>query len=47
MVPFLSLLLIHFAVGEEILLSTIIGLILIVSGILLQLKIYYPFHYIV
>ena len=34
--PFISLVIIHFAVGETILLSTFIGLILIVSGIILQ-----------
>lgn len=34
--PFLSLLLIHYIVGETILPSTMIGLIFIVSGILLQ-----------
>ncbi len=34
--PFLSLILIYFIVGEEILLSTIIGLILIVTGIIIQ-----------
>ncbi len=34
--PFFSLILIHFTVGEEILLSTIAGLIMIVTGILLQ-----------
>jgi drug/metabolite transporter (DMT)-like permease len=34
--PFLSLVLIHFIVGERILPSTIIGLIFIVAGILLQ-----------
>lgn len=34
--PFISLLIIHFAVGETILLSTIAGLALIVGGILLQ-----------
>ena len=32
--PFISLILIHFVVGETILLSSIAGLILIVSGIL-------------
>lgn len=37
--PFISLIIIHFVVGEIILLSTFIGLILIVSGILLQQKI--------
>jgi len=36
LVPFLSLLIIHFAVGEKILTSTIIGLIFIITGILLQ-----------
>ena len=36
LVPFLSLLIIHYVVGEEILLSTLIGLILIVSGIIIQ-----------
>jgi len=34
--PFLSLVLIHLVVGEKILLSTIIGLIFIVAGIMLQ-----------
>jgi drug/metabolite transporter (DMT)-like permease len=34
--PFISLIIIHFIVGETILLSTIIGLAMIVSGILLQ-----------
>ena len=34
--PFLSLLVIHFAVGESIYPSTLIGLVLIVTGILLQ-----------
>lgn len=34
LVPFLSLIVIHFAVGEEILLSTIIGLVFIIAGIL-------------
>jgi drug/metabolite transporter (DMT)-like permease len=34
--PFLSLILIHFVVGETILLSTFAGLVFIVSGILLQ-----------
>lgn len=34
--PFISLVLIHFIVGERILLSTIIGLIFIVAGIILQ-----------
>ncbi len=34
--PFISLIIIHFAVGEVILLSTLAGLALIVTGILLQ-----------
>jgi drug/metabolite transporter (DMT)-like permease len=34
--PFLSLIVIHFVVGEAILPSTVVGLVLIVSGILLQ-----------
>ncbi len=34
--PFLSLVLIHYLVGETILLSTIFGLVFIVSGILIQ-----------
>lgn len=34
--PFLSLILIHFLVGEEILVSSIVGLIFIVGGLLLQ-----------
>jgi len=34
--PFISLIIINFAVGEKILFSTIAGLVLIVSGILLQ-----------
>jgi drug/metabolite transporter (DMT)-like permease len=34
--PFISLILIHFLVGEEILASTFYGLILIVSGLILQ-----------
>lgn len=34
--PFFSLIIIKFAVGEKILVSTIIGLVLIVAGILLQ-----------
>ena len=34
--PFLSLIFIHFFVGEDILASTFIGLILIVAGILIQ-----------
>ena len=36
LVPFLSLLIIHFAVGEKILGSTIIGLVFIVTGIIIQ-----------
>lgn len=36
LVPFLSLVIIHFAVGEKILGSTIIGLTFIIMGILLQ-----------
>ncbi len=36
--PFISLLFISFVVGEKILFSTIIGLILIISGIILQQK---------
>ncbi|MHC4622380.1 MAG: DMT family transporter [Planctomycetota bacterium] len=36
LVPFLSIIVIHFAVGERIFLSTIIGLVLIVAGIYLQ-----------
>jgi len=34
--PFVSLILIHFLVGEVILLSTVIGLVFIIGGILLQ-----------
>jgi drug/metabolite transporter (DMT)-like permease len=34
--PFISLVIIHFAVGEAILLSTIVGLVFIVGGILFQ-----------
>ena len=34
--PFISLIIIHFAVGETILFSTVTGLILIVSGIIMQ-----------
>lgn len=37
--PFISLVLIHYFVGETIFISTIAGLILIVSGILLQQKV--------
>jgi drug/metabolite transporter (DMT)-like permease len=36
MLPFFSLLLIHFLVGEEILPSTFYGLVLIVAGLFLQ-----------
>jgi len=36
LVPFLSIVVIHFVVGEKIFLSTIIGLILIVTGIILH-----------
>jgi drug/metabolite transporter (DMT)-like permease len=36
LVPFLSLVVVHFSIGEEILLSTIFGLIFIVTGIILQ-----------
>ena len=34
--PFLSLIIIHFAVGEPILVSTLVGLVFIVGGIILQ-----------
>ena len=34
--PFISLIIIHFTVGEAILQSTVFGLALIVSGILMQ-----------
>ena len=34
--PFVSLVVIYFAVGEEILVSTVVGLVLIVGGIILQ-----------
>ena len=34
--PFISLVIIHFAVGEPIFLTTFIGLVFLVSGILLQ-----------
>lgn len=37
--PFISLVIIRFAVGEEILTSTLIGLLLIVTGILLQRRV--------
>jgi len=36
--PFLSLVFIHFFVGEEILLSTIVALFLIISGLVIQQK---------
>ncbi|MHC4791548.1 MAG: EamA family transporter, partial [Planctomycetota bacterium] len=36
LVPFLSIVVIHFAVGEPIFPSTLIGLTLIVTGIILQ-----------
>jgi drug/metabolite transporter (DMT)-like permease len=36
MSPFLSLVFIHFLVGEDILASTFIGLVLIISGLLMQ-----------
>lgn len=36
LVPFLALIVIHFTIGERILLSTIIGLIFIITGIILQ-----------
>jgi drug/metabolite transporter (DMT)-like permease len=36
LVPFLSLVLIHFSVGETIFASTLVGLIFIISGIVLQ-----------
>ena len=36
LVPFLSLIVIYFVVGEKILVSTIIGLIFIVTGIIIQ-----------
>ena len=34
--PFISLIFIRYAVGETILLATIVGLVFIVSGILIQ-----------
>lgn len=34
--PFISLIIIHFAVGEKILISTIFGMILIITGIVVQ-----------
>jgi drug/metabolite transporter (DMT)-like permease len=36
LVPFLSLVIIHFTVGEDILVSTIVGLVFIVAGIIIQ-----------
>ena len=36
LVPFLSIVVIHFAVGEEIFFSTLIGLLFIIAGIILQ-----------
>ncbi len=36
LVPFISLIFIHYTVGEEILLSTVAGLVFIISGILIQ-----------
>jgi len=36
LVPFLSLLVIHFTIGESILPSTLLGLLLIISGIFIQ-----------
>jgi drug/metabolite transporter (DMT)-like permease len=36
MSPFVSLVLIHFVVGERILLTTLIGLIFIITGIVIQ-----------
>ncbi len=36
--PFISLILIHFVIGEQIFMSTVFGLVLIISGILLQQK---------
>ncbi len=42
--PFLSLLIINITVGEKILISTIIGLILIVMGIIMQQYNTRPFH---
>jgi drug/metabolite transporter (DMT)-like permease len=37
--PFLSLVLIHFIVGETIMLSTIVGLVFIVAGIIMQQRV--------
>ncbi len=36
LVPFISLVIIHFTVGEDILVSTIVGLVFIVAGIIIQ-----------
>jgi drug/metabolite transporter (DMT)-like permease len=36
LVPFISLIIIHFTVGEDILVSTIVGLVFIVAGIIIQ-----------
>lgn len=36
LVPFISLLVIHFVIGEEVLFSTLVGLFFIVSGIIIQ-----------
>jgi len=34
--PFLSLVLIHFFVGEKIMISSVVGLIFIVAGLIIQ-----------
>jgi drug/metabolite transporter (DMT)-like permease len=39
LVPFLSLLVIHFTIGEPILPSTLLGLLLIIAGILVQQRV--------
>jgi drug/metabolite transporter (DMT)-like permease len=39
--PFISLIIIHFAVGERILMSTVVGLGFITAGIILQQKLRY------
>ncbi len=36
LVPFISLVIIHFTVGEDILVSTVVGLVFIVAGIIIQ-----------
>jgi drug/metabolite transporter (DMT)-like permease len=36
LVPFISLVIIHFTVGEDILVSTVIGLVFIIAGIIIQ-----------